>query len=126
MRVWLRGVHSGTAQDVRLPRTPKDTMSLITAARSLFSTAVGNWVSRIYLAVVAVLLMWSYVDAAFVAQADSSFAGVYPIAITAPASVVLLLLGALSEVTFPLVVTACALLNAWLIGRVLRRIKSAH
>lgn len=65
-------------------------MSLATAFRSLFATATGNWASRAYLALVAVLLVWAYADMAFVAQADSSFAGIYPIATSAPVSVALL------------------------------------
>lgn len=101
-------------------------MSLTTTSRSLFATAIGNWVSRIYLAVVAVLLVWSYVDAAFVAQADSSFVGIYAIVATAPVSVALLLIGGLSEQAFPLIVVVCALLNAWLIGLALRRVNAAH
>ena len=100
-------------------------MSLTATSRSLFATATGNWVSRIYLAAVAVLLVWSYVDAAFVAQADSSFVGIYALVATAPWSVALLLAGALSERAFPLTVIVCALLNAWLIGLALRRI-TAH
>ncbi|WP_309054391.1 SCO4225 family membrane protein [Streptomyces sp.] len=101
-------------------------MSLVTPSRSLFSTATGNWVSRAYLAVVAVLLVWSYVDAVFVAQADSSFAGIYPIAATAPVSVALLAVDAFSAPAFPVIVVACALLNAWLIGLAVRRITSHH
>lgn len=101
-------------------------MSLATTSRSLLTTAIGNWVSCIYLTVVAVLLVWAYVDAAFVAQADSSFVGIYAIVATAPVSVALLMIDGLSEPTFPLIVVVCALLNAWLIGLALRRINPAH
>ncbi|MEU9558155.1 SCO4225 family membrane protein [Streptomyces fumanus] len=101
-------------------------MSLTALSRSLFTTAIGNWVSRAYLAVVAALLVWSYADAVFVAQADSSFVGIYAIAATAPVSLALLMAGGLSEHTFPLIVVICALLNAWLIGLALRRINAAH
>ncbi|MFI1977004.1 MULTISPECIES: SCO4225 family membrane protein [Streptomyces] len=101
-------------------------MSLTPPFRSLLTTATGNWVSRVYLAVVAVLLAWSYVDAAFVAQADASFVGIYAIIATAPVSVALLWIDALSGRALPLIVIACALLNAWLIGLGMRRINSAH
>ncbi|MEW2079578.1 hypothetical protein AB0941_39585 [Streptomyces sp. NPDC013433] len=101
-------------------------MSVTTTSRSLLTTAIGNWISRVYLAVVAVLLVWAYVDAAFVAQADSSFVGIYAIVATAPVSVAVLMIGGLSEHAFPLIVVACALLNAWLIGLTLRRISPAH
>lgn len=101
-------------------------MSLTTTSRSLFTTTIGNWVSRVYLTVVAVLLVWSYADAAFVAQAGSSFVGIYALVATAPVSVALLMIGGASELAFPLIVVACALLNAWLIGLTLRRINPAH
>lgn len=101
-------------------------MSLVTASRALFSTATGNWVSRAYLAVVAGLLLWAYADAAFVAQADSSFAGAYPLVATAPMSLVLLAVDAFSAPAYPVVVAACALLNAWLIGLAVRRIRAYH
>ncbi|MET9437219.1 hypothetical protein [Streptomyces sp. NPDC006551] len=101
-------------------------MSLTTPLRSLFRTALGNWVSRFYLAVVAALLVWSWADAAFVTQADSSFAGIYPVLATAPVSVALLAIDAFSGPAFPLIVTACALLNSWLIGLTMRRISGAR
>ncbi|MFE0474883.1 SCO4225 family membrane protein [Streptomyces sp. NPDC058947] len=101
-------------------------MSLATAFRSLFATATGNWASRAYLALVAVLLVWAYADMAFVAQADSSFAGIYPIATSAPVSVALLAVHTVSAPVYPVFVVACALLNAWLIGLAVRRIKAHH
>ncbi|MGW2447886.1 SCO4225 family membrane protein [Streptomyces sp. NPDC001675] len=97
-------------------------MSLAAASRTLLATATGNWVSRTYLAIAAALLVWAYVDAAFIAQADSSFAGVYAIMVTAPASLVLLTIGAFSQLPFSLIIMVCALLNAWLIGLGAQRI----
>ncbi|SEB86252.1 SCO4225 family membrane protein [Streptomyces sp. PAN_FS17] len=95
-------------------------MSIAATSRSLLRTATGSRASRAYLAVVATALVWAYVDAAFVAQADSSFAGVYSIAVTAPVSVVPLL-GAFEALPFTLPIVVCALVNACPIGLVARR-----
>ncbi|MGW6960995.1 SCO4225 family membrane protein [Streptomyces chartreusis] len=96
-------------------------MSIAATSRSLLRTATGSRASRAYLAVVATALVWAYVDAAFVAQADSSFAGVYSIAVTAPVTVVLLLVGAFEALPFTLPIVVCALVNACPIGLVARR-----
>ncbi|MFE9628126.1 SCO4225 family membrane protein [Streptomyces sp. NPDC006527] len=100
-------------------------MSIAATSRSLFRTTTGNRASRIYLAVVAAALVWAHVDAAFVAQADSSFVGIYSVAVTAPISVALLLVGAFEALPFTLLIVVCALVNAHLIGLAVRRI-AAH
>ncbi|MFJ9036702.1 SCO4225 family membrane protein [Streptomyces sp. NPDC102406] len=97
-------------------------MSLTTTTRSLFSTATGNLASRVYLTVTAAVLAWAYVDAALVAQADSSFVGVYAIVVTAPLSVLLLWTDAFSALPFFLLIAVCALVNAFLIGLAARRV----
>ncbi|MFJ4648262.1 SCO4225 family membrane protein [Streptomyces bobili] len=101
-------------------------MSIAATSRSLFRTTTGSRASRIYLAVVAATLAWAYADAAFVAQADSSFAGVYSVAATAPVSVVLLLAGAFEILPFTLPIMACALVNAYLIGLLARRTSTSR
>jgi hypothetical protein len=106
-------------------RIPKGTMSIAATSRSLFRTTTGNRASRIYLAVVAAALVWAHVDAAFVAQADSSFVGIYSVAVTAPISVALLLVGAFEALPFTLLIVVCALVNANPIRWAVRRI-AAH
>ncbi|MFI6036032.1 SCO4225 family membrane protein [Streptomyces sp. NPDC051315] len=101
-------------------------MSIAVTSRSVLRTVTGSWASRIYLAAVTSVLAWAHVDAAFVAQADSSFAGIHSIAATAPLSVVLLLSGAFEVLPFSLLIAACALVNAYLLGLAARRIAARH
>jgi hypothetical protein len=96
-------------------------MSIAATSRSLFRATTGSRASHIYLAAVAATLTWAHVEAAFVSQADSSVAGIYSIAATAPVSVVLLLAGAFETLPFTLLIATCALVNAYLVGLLARR-----
>lgn len=62
-------------------------------AQRIGRTVAGDWVSRGYLMVIAALLVWVWVDTTLVSHPDASFAGVYPILLTAPGSLLLLLPG---------------------------------
>ncbi|NLU71937.1 hypothetical protein HCC61_04435 [Streptomyces sp. HNM0575] len=99
------------------------------AWRRILSAATDNWLSRGYLAVCAALLIWTVGDALFANDEGPSFAGVWPIFATLPTSLlVVLLVGGLgfllpSAVTLPIFVillAAVALINATLLGLLLR------
>lgn len=91
-------------------------MSIAATSRSPFRTITGSRVSRIRLAVVAAGLVRAYVDAASVAQADSSVAGIHSVAVTAPISVALLPAGTFEVLPFTLLIAACALASASPLG----------
>jgi hypothetical protein len=61
------------------------------------------------------------VEVAFVAQADSSSAGICSVAVTAPISVVPLLAGTFEALPFTLLIVTCALANTYLLGLTVRR-----
>lgn len=83
-----------------------------------FLTAVtGNWASRIYLAVAFALLIWAVADLTLVTHEDASFAAVVPFLVTAPTSMVALLVPDGAAWAFFLVIAVAAVVNAALIGR---------
>lgn len=98
----------------------------------ILSAAIDNWLSRGYLAGCTGLLIWVVFDAVFSNSPDPSFAAVWPIFATLPASFLAVLLvggsGFLlpSAVTLPLFVlllSAAAVFNATMLGLMLRRVR---
>ncbi|WP_405776171.1 SCO4225 family membrane protein [Streptomyces sp. NBC_00859] len=82
-------------------------------------TVAGDWVSRGYLMVIAALLVWVWVDTTLVSHPDASFSGVYPILLTAPASLLLLLPGVSGALAY-VVLVAAALVNSTVIALIVR------
>ncbi|MFE2376427.1 SCO4225 family membrane protein [Streptomyces sp. NPDC059398] len=82
-------------------------------------TVAGDWISRGYLVVVAALLVWVWVDTTLVSHPDASFAGVYPILLTAPTSLLLLLPGIEGALVY-VVLVAAALVNSSVVGLIVR------
>ncbi|OON80679.1 SCO4225 family membrane protein [Streptomyces tsukubensis] len=82
------------------------------------NAVAGNLFARLYLAVCVLLLIWVAVDSTLVPHEDASFAGVVPLILTAPFSLVVLALpiNGLAGVLLP--IAAGAVVNAWLITRI--------
>ncbi|MER7576170.1 hypothetical protein [Streptomyces sp. NPDC126514] len=89
-----------------------------------------NWISRGYLALVAATLAWVVLDAAWGQQADGTFAAVWPLLLTAPVSLLATALplveGATGLALYGVVVLGAALINAYVIGAVVRRIRRSR
>ncbi|MFD5030325.1 SCO4225 family membrane protein [Streptomyces sp. NPDC058220] len=83
--------------------------------RRVVDAVVGNWASRVYLAVAAALIIWVGIDTAFVAHDDASFAGIFPLLFTAPTSLLVLFLDVEGMAVLPFLAVA-ALVNAAVIG----------
>ncbi|WP_314172071.1 SCO4225 family membrane protein [Streptomyces winkii] len=101
--------------------------------RRILSAATDNWLSRGYLAVCAALLIWTVADAVLGNNEGPSIAAVWPIFATLPTSFLVVLLaggaGFLlpSAVTLPLFVillAVAAVINATLLGLLLRWLRS--
>ncbi|OEU85601.1 hypothetical protein DB35_13685 [Streptomyces abyssalis] len=97
--------------------------------KRILSAATDNWLSRGYLAVCAVLLIWTAAGAVLANAEDASFTGVWPVFATLPTSfLVVLLAGGIgfllpSAVTVPLfliLLAVAALINATVLGMLLR------
>ncbi|WP_405563855.1 SCO4225 family membrane protein [Streptomyces sp. NBC_01180] len=88
--------------------------------RRIGRTVAGDWVSRGYLVVIAALLVWVWVDTTLVSHPDASFSGVYPILLTLPTSLLLLLPGVEAPLTW-VVLVAAALVNSTFISLIVRR-----
>lgn len=102
------------------------------SGKRIFSAATDNWPSRCYLAVCAGLLIWTALETTVAGGADASFAGVWPLAATLPTSLAVLPLSAgldslgsagLRALLFLLAVAVAALVNATLLGLVVRAIR---
>jgi hypothetical protein len=100
--------------------------------KRIVSAATDNWPSRVYLTVCAALLIWTAADAVIGNNEGPSFAGIWPIFATLPTSLlVVLLAGGIgfllpSSVTLPLfliLLAVAALINATLLGLLLRRLR---
>ncbi|MDG9700727.1 SCO4225 family membrane protein [Streptomyces sp. DH37] len=95
--------------------------------RRLSGRIADNWPARIYLAVCAALVLWVVLDAAFVQHEDASMAGVWPLAATAPTSLLALAVplpdGPAGAVLLLALVGAAAVVNAWAFSAVLRRFR---
>ncbi|MEU8350656.1 hypothetical protein [Streptomyces sp. NPDC048845] len=90
-------------------------------AARVFRTVVGNRASGVYLAVCFALLAWVAVDAALVQHQDASFAGVWPLFLTAPTSLLgLLLLPETGTGGYLAVVVVSALVNSTVLGLFVR------
>ncbi|WP_328536165.1 SCO4225 family membrane protein [Streptomyces sp. NBC_00344] len=93
--------------------------------RQVCRTVAGDWVSRAYLAIAAGLLIWVWVDTAFVAHQDASFSGVWPVIFTAPTSLLFLIPGIDGAGFFALLAVA-ALVNSSVISLLVRRSGTGH
>lgn len=90
------------------------------------TAATDNWVSRIYLLVFAGLLVWTVLDALVVPHPDASFAGVWPFFWTVPTSLLLLALPGLNGWTLLAGLTVAAVVNATLLGLLMRALLPAR
>ncbi|MFD3314431.1 SCO4225 family membrane protein [Streptomyces sp. NPDC058694] len=97
-------------------------MSSVTGGQAL-SAPFGTWPARLYLAVSAALIVWLAVVSSQ-PQADASFAAVIPILFTAPTSLLALAIPGGSVAWMYAVLAASAMVNAWLIDLVWRRLSS--
>ena len=88
--------------------------------RRALGLMAGNRISQVYLLVVLALLVWTAVDSTLVQQQDASFAGVFPMLATLPWGLAVALLPDGSTLGFFAVVIAGALINATLIGLIVR------
>ncbi|PAZ13864.1 hypothetical protein CLM62_20430 [Streptomyces sp. SA15] len=108
-------------------------MSSSRRSRALLALATDNWLSRCYLAAVVLASGFALYDDLFVTHADASLAGVWPLFLTAPLS---LLFVALPEslstgALFYAEIALAALVNAVALGALARTIRgnrgsSAH
>lgn len=89
------------------------------------SAATDNWPSRCYLLVVAATLVWFGIDTLFVYHPDASFAGVWPMFLTLPTSLLLLTWPALPGWALVVGMILAALVNATLLGLFVRVMKPA-
>lgn len=89
-----------------------------------------NWTSRVYLMLCAAVWAWVAIDSTLVRHEDASFAAVWPWLITAPVSLPFLFLpesgGAAGLALFVVPTLVAALVNAWLIGTVVRRLRRGY
>ncbi|MER5215719.1 hypothetical protein ABT063_35650 [Streptomyces sp. NPDC002838] len=108
-------------------------MSSSRRSRAVLALAADNWLSRCYLAAVVLASGFTLYDDLFVTHADASLAGVWPLFLTAPLS---LLFVALPEslstgALFYAEIALAALVNAVALGALARTIRgnrgsSAH
>ncbi len=107
-----------------MPSTPEDPTTASAPDRSFGSRlryVLGDVAALVYLAFIAALVIWVYVDSAGEHE-DASFAGVIPLLATAPASVLVLLPPEFPGM-FVVAVTVGALVNAVVIGWCSRRLR---
>ncbi|MER8223607.1 hypothetical protein ABTZ58_24050 [Streptomyces sp. NPDC094143] len=95
--------------------------------RHILGRITDNWISRSYLMLWAALLAWSVWDSTLVQHQDSSFAVVWLWLVTAPTSLALTFLpegeGAAGLLLHIAPTLGAALLNAFLIGAAVRRVR---
>ncbi|NBM21308.1 SCO4225 family membrane protein, partial [Streptomyces sp. GC420] len=65
-------------------------MSSSRRSRAVFAPAVDNWLSRCYLAAVALTTGYALLEELFVSHADASMAYVVPMVLTAPLNLLFL------------------------------------
>ena len=97
---------------------------------NLLRRSLDNWLSGTYLAVVAVALALVAVDTLALSHADASMSAVWPVILTAPESLVLLLTpygvdGWAYGVAYAAVITVSAFANAAFLGTLVRRPRSS-
>ena len=108
-------------------------MSSSRRSRVVLALAADNWLSRCYLAAVVLASVFTLYDDLFVTHADASMAGVWPLFLTAPLSLLFMALpeslstGAL----FYAEIALAALVNATVLGALARAMRgdsgsSAH
>ena len=95
-------------------------MSSVTEGRPL-SAPFGTWPARLYLAVCAGLIVWLAVVSAQ-PQDDASLAAVVPLLFTAPTSLLALALPDGATAGLYVVLSASAIVNAWLLDVFYRRL----
>ncbi len=93
--------------------------------KRLLFAAFDNWVSRAYLLLFAALLVWVIVDTDVVVHPDASFAGVWPFFLALPTSLLLLQLPDLDGWGLLAGLTVAALVNATLLGLLVRVVRLA-
>ncbi|MEV0850665.1 hypothetical protein AB0J21_33270 [Streptomyces sp. NPDC049954] len=91
----------------------------------MMAAATDNWFSRGYLVVFAATLVWFGVDTLFVNHPDASFAGVWPMFLTLPTGLLLLLWSAIPGWALVVGMALAALVNATLLGLFVRVMKPA-
>ncbi|MGW0708223.1 SCO4225 family membrane protein [Streptomyces sp. NPDC002643] len=101
-------------------------MSYSRRARALFALAVNNWVSRAYLAVVALTGGYALYEELFLSRADASMAYVVPMLLTAPLNwVFTIALGWIpTDAPFYAGMAIGAVANAAVIGAVVRALSN--
>ncbi len=90
------------------------------------AAVADNWVSRGYLLVFAALLVWVVLDTLVVSHPDASFAGVWPFMWTLPTSLLLWLLPGMDGWLLYAGLTVAALVNATLLGLLVRALTPAR
>jgi len=88
------------------------------------AAVADNWASRGYLLVFAALMVWVVLDALLVAHPDASFAGIWPLLLTLPTSLLLLALPSTDGWIFLAGLVVAALVNAVLLGLLVRALTS--
>ncbi|MBQ0985438.1 hypothetical protein KBZ10_13115 [Streptomyces sp. F63] len=93
--------------------------------RAVLAPAVDNWVSRCYLAAVAVTAGFALYEDLFVSQADASMAYVAPMLLTAPLNMLFMVaLGWIpTDAPFYLGIAVGAAVNAALLGAAVRALR---
>lgn len=84
-------------------------------------TAAGNLVPWLYLTVCAAVLVWALSDQMAVGHADASFSTIWPLLLTLPFSLAVLMLPMESPATYAAAVAVGAAVNAWVLARLLRK-----
>ncbi len=84
---------------------------------SVWTAVAGNRLSQAYLAVCAAVGIWCVIDQVWVSPPDASFSTIWPLLLTAPVSLLALVLPSESLVAYMAVVVLGAVVNAWLLGR---------
>lgn len=97
-------------------------MSSVSEGRTV-PVAFGSWPARLYLAVCAGLIVWLAVVSSQ-PQEDGSFAAVVPLLFTAPTSMLALALPDGATAGLYAVLSASAVVNAWLLDVFYRRLRS--
>ncbi|MEU6477542.1 hypothetical protein ABZ858_11730 [Streptomyces sp. NPDC047017] len=88
----------------------------------LLATLRAHWMSTAYLVVVAAVCVWVLIDQTLVSHADASFSGVWPVFLTAPVSLLLLVLPGDSPLGYAVCVALGAAVDAWLLRRLERAV----
>ncbi|MFJ4153079.1 SCO4225 family membrane protein [Streptomyces galbus] len=100
-------------------------MRTTNSARSAGRTVPADrLLAGMYLSLCIALTVWSVVDGFFVTHSDASFAGIFPLIATAPVSFLVLILPEGSMVGYLVSMTVGALINTWLVYRLVGALRS--